>query len=157
MVKQLHGPLQGGNEKYAIVISRFNEFITGRLLDGAIDCLKRHGVNEDNIVVTWVPGAFEVPMAADKLAGSSKFAAVICLAAVIRGQTSHYDHVCHQITRGVGEVGMKTGVPTIFGVLTTDTLEQAIDRAGAKDGNNGAKAALTAIEMVRVLEEIDKL
>ncbi len=157
MVKQLQGPLQGGKEKYAIVVSRFNDFITSRLLDGAIDALKRHGVNEDNILAVWVPGAFEVPLAADKLAQSGKFDAVICLSAVIRGQTSHYDHVCQQITRGVGEVGLKTGVPTIFGVITTDTLEQAIDRAGAKDGNNGAKAALTALEMVRVVEEINKL
>lgn len=157
MIKQLHGTLQGGQEKYAIVVSRFNEFITGRLLDGAIDCLKRHGVNEDNIVVAWVPGAFEVPAAANRMALSGKFDAVICLSAVIRGQTSHYDHVCQQITRGVGEISLQSGVPAIFGVITTDTLEQAIDRAGAKDGNNGAKAALTAIEMVRVIEQIDNL
>ncbi len=157
MVKQIQGTLQGSDEKYAIVVSRFNEFITSRLLDGAIDCLKRHGVKEANITSAWVPGAFEVPLAADKLAQTGKFDAVICLATVIRGQTSHYDHVCQQITRGVGEVGLKTGVPTIFGVITCDNLEQAVDRAGTKDGNNGAKAALSALEMVRLVEEIEKL
>ena len=157
MVKQIQGVLQGGNEKYAIVVSRFNEFITSRLLDGAVDCLKRHGVDEANITSAWVPGAFEVPLAADKLAQTGKFDAVICLATIIRGQTSHYDHVCQQITRGVGEVGLKTGVPTIFGVITCDNLEQAVDRAGTKDGNNGAKAAISALEMVRLIEEIEKI
>jgi len=155
MAQELHGALQVGSERYGIVVSRFNEFITSKLLSGALDCLKRHGAKEDQITVLWVPGSFEVPVAAQRLARSGKFAAVICLAAVIRGQTSHYDQVCQQITRGVGEVGLASGVPALFGVITADTLEEAIDRAGAKGGNMGFNAAAGAIEMVQVLKQFD--
>jgi len=155
MVQELQGSLQVGSERYGIVVSRFNEFITSKLLSGALDCLKRHGAKEDQITVLWVPGSFEVPVAAQRLARSGKFAAVICLAAVIRGQTSHYDQVCQQITRGVGEVGLASGVPALFGVITADTLEEAIDRAGAKGGNMGFNAAAGAIEMVQVLKQFD--
>ena len=151
MPKELHGALQVGKEKYGIVISRFNEFITSKLLGGALDCLTRHGADDDQVTVMWVPGSFEVPVAAQRMAESGKFDAVICLAAVIRGQTDHYEYVCQQITRGVGEVGLKSGVPTLFGVITCDSLEGAIDRAGAKGGNQGFHAAAAAIEMVQVL------
>jgi len=157
MIQQFHGALQVGSERYGIVVSRFNEFISSRLLEGALDCLRRHGARDEQITVLWTPGAFEVPLAAKRLAQTGKFAAVLCLAAVIRGQTDHYQHVCHQITRGVGEVGLATGVPALFGVITADTLEQAIDRAGAKDGNLGFQAASGAIEMVRVLGQLDGL
>ena len=157
MPQQLHGKLQVGKEKYGIVVSRFNEFITSRLLDGALDGLKRHGGNDDQTTIMWVPGSFEVPVAAKRMAQSGKFAAVIGLAAVIRGQTSHFDHVCQQITRGVGEVGLATGIPTIFGVITCDTLDEAVDRAGAKGGNAGFNAASSAIEMVQVLSQLDHL
>ena len=157
MTQELHGALKVGKEKYGIVIARFNEFITSRLLGGALDALKRHGAEEEQTITLWVPGSYEVPLAAQKMAASGKFDAIICLAAVIRGQTSHYDHVCQQITRGVGEVGLKTGIPTIFGVITCDTIEEAIDRAGAKGGNQGFNAAVTAIEMVNVLSQLDNI
>ncbi|MCK5114640.1 MAG: 6,7-dimethyl-8-ribityllumazine synthase [Phycisphaerae bacterium] len=155
MPQQLHGQLQVGSESYGIVVSRFNEFITSKLLDGAIDCLKRHGAKDEQATVLWVPGSFEVPVAAKRMAQTGKFAAVLCLAAVIRGQTSHYEQVCQQITRGVGEVGLQSGVPTMFGVITCDTLDEAIDRAGAKGGNLGFNAASGAIEMVQVLSQLD--
>jgi 6,7-dimethyl-8-ribityllumazine synthase len=154
MATEIHGHLQVGQEHYAIVVSRFNEFITSNLLGGAVDTLKRHGASDNQITTVWVPGAFEVPLVAKKLAMSKKFAAVICLAAVMRGETNHYDYVCQQIARGVGEVGLMTEVPTLFGVITCDTLEQAIDRAGAKGGNVGANAACSAIEMVNVLKQL---
>lgn len=155
MPKEYHGLLQVGQEQYAIVVSRFNEFITAKLLAGAIDALKRHGAKDDQISVVWVPGSFEVPVTARKLAQSKKFAAVICIAAVIRGQTDHYDHVCQQITRGVGEISAVTGTPTLFGVITCDTLDQAIDRAGAKAGNIGFNAAVSAIEMTSLFNQLD--
>lgn len=155
MPQELHGDLQVGSERYAIVVSRFNEFITSKLLSGAWDCLKRHGAKEDQVTILWVPGSFEVPVAAKRMAQSGKYASVICLSAVIRGQTSHFDHVCQQITRGVGEVGLATGIPTMFGVITCDTLEEAIDRAGTKGGNIGFNAAAGAIEMVHVLKQLD--
>lgn len=154
MALEIHGNLQVGQEQYAIVVSRFNEFITSKLLGGALDALKRHGASDDQITVVWVPGAFEVPLVAKKLATSKKYAAVICLSTIIRGQTNHYDYVCGQISKGVGEVGLTTQVPTMFGVITCDTLEQAIDRAGAKSGNVGADAACGAIEMVNVLKQL---
>ena len=157
MPQELQGTMQVGKERYGIVVSRFNDFITNRLLDGALDSLKRHGAKDEQITVMWVPGSFEVPVAAMKLAQSGKFQAVICLAAIIRGQTSHYDHVCQQITRGIGQVGMDTAVPTLFGVITAESLEDAIDRAGAKGGNHGAKAAVAAIEMVQVISQIDQI
>ncbi len=155
MPKEYHGTLQVGKEQYAIVISRFNNFITQRLLEGAIDCLTRHGADENQITVMWVPGSFEVPLAAQKMAKSGKFSAVICLSAVIRGQTDHYEHVCQQITRGVGEVGLKSDIPVLFGVITADTLDDAINRAGAKSGNAGFHAAFSAIEMVQLFKQLD--
>lgn len=154
MPRELHGALQVGEEQYAIVVSRFNEFITSKLVGGALDCLKRHGASDDQIMIMWVPGSFEVPLAAKRIAETGRFAAVICLAAVIRGQTDHYDHVCQQITRGVGEVGLSSGVPTLFGVITCNTLDEAIDRAGAKGGNLGFNSAAGAIEMVAVLKQL---
>ena len=140
---------------YAIVVSRFNEFITTRLLDGALDCLGRHGAKEEQLSVVWVPGVCEITIAAKKLAQSGKYAAVICLGAVIRGQTQHYDYVCQQVARGIGQINYDFQVPAVFGVLTCDTLEQAVDRAGSKMGNAGANAALSAIETVNVLGQID--
>ncbi len=157
MPQQIQGTLQAGKEHYGIVISRFNEFITSRLMGGALDCLKRHGVGDEQITIMWVPGSFEVPLAAKKMAQTGKFQAIICLAAVIRGQTDHYEQVCQQITRGIGEAGMSTSVPTMFGVITCNTLEEAIDRAGAKGGNLGFNAAAGAIEMVRVLDKLNEI
>ncbi len=154
MVKEIKGQLTAGKGTYAIVVSRFNEFITAKLLAGAIDNLTRHGGSEEQIVVVWVPGACEITAAAKKMASSGKYAAVICLGAVIRGQTPHYDYVCQQVVRGIGQINYDCGTPAVFGVLTCETLEQAVDRAGTKLGNAGASAALTAMEMVNVLEQI---
>jgi 6,7-dimethyl-8-ribityllumazine synthase len=154
MIEEIQGRLAAGKGKYAIVVSRFNDFITSKLLAGAIDCLQRHGASDDQIQVTWVPGACEITIVAKKLAESGRHVAVLCLGAVIRGQTGHYDAVCQQVVRGVGQINYDTGVPTIFGVLTCDTLEQAIERAGTKMGNAGADAAMTAMEMVHVLEQM---
>lgn len=156
-MKTIEGYLSAPNLKVAVVTARFNEFITSKLLGGAIDCLKRHEVNENNIVQTWVPGAFEIPLAAQKLAQTNKFDAVICLGAVIRGSTSHYDYVCNEVAKGISKVSLDAGIPVIFGVLTTDTIEQAIERAGTKAGNKGWEAALTAIEMNGVIEGIKRL
>ncbi|MDD3014108.1 MAG: 6,7-dimethyl-8-ribityllumazine synthase [Candidatus Gastranaerophilales bacterium] len=154
MVNYFEGKLTAGNEKYGIVVSRFNEFIGSKLLSGCIDTLKRHGVNEDNIDVAWVPGAFEIPVIASKFADNNKYSAVICLGAVIRGNTPHFDYVASEISKGVAQVGLKTGKPVIFGVLTTDNIEQAIERAGTKSGNKGSDAALSAIEMVNLVNSI---
>jgi len=154
MIREIKGQLTAGKSRYAIVVSRFNEFITSRLLGGAIDCLQRHGASDEQITVVWVPGSIEIVAAAKKLAAGGKCQAVICLGAVIRGQTSHYDYVCQQVSRGVAQVNYDTGVPAIFGVLTCDTLEQAIERAGSKQGNAGASAAMNAMEMVGVLEQL---
>ncbi|MEN6385182.1 MAG: 6,7-dimethyl-8-ribityllumazine synthase [Phycisphaerales bacterium] len=154
MIKQIQGQLAAGTAKYAIVVSRFNEFITSKLLAGAIDSLQRHGASDDQILVVWVPGAIEITAVAKKLASDGKFNSVICLGAVIRGQTNHYDYVCQQVSRGVSQINYDTGVPTIFGVLTCDTIEQAIERAGTKSGNAGANAAANAMEMVNVLCQI---
>lgn len=153
-MKEIKGQVQAGKGSYAIVVSRFNEFITTKLLTGAIDCLRRHGADDDQISVVWVPGACEITIAAKKLAQSGKYVAVICLGAVIRGQTSHYDYICQQVSRGIGQINYDTAVPTIFGVLTCDTLEQAVERAGTKMGNAGAEAALTAMETVSVMKQI---
>lgn len=150
----LEGKVVGGQEKYAIVAARFNEFIVSKLISGAEDTLVRHGVPTENITLAWVPGAFEIPIAAQKLAASGKYDAVICLGAVIRGSTSHYDYVCAEVSKGVAQVGMQTGVPCLFGVLTTDNIEQAIERAGTKAGNKGADCALGAIEMVDLLRKM---
>jgi 6,7-dimethyl-8-ribityllumazine synthase len=154
MVKQIKGQVSAGKGTYAIVVSRFNEFITGRLLEGALDCFKRHGAADEQILVVWVPGACEITSAAKKLANSGKHVAVLCLGAVIRGQTPHYDYVCQQVVRGIGQINYDCKVPAIFGVLTCETLEQAVDRAGTKEGNAGANAAMTAMEMADVLTQI---
>jgi 6,7-dimethyl-8-ribityllumazine synthase len=154
MVEQIKGRIAAGKGKYAIVVSRFNDFITSKLLEGAIDCLQRHGAADNQIQVVWVPGACEITLVAKKLAAGGQYAAVLCLGAVIRGQTSHYDAVCQQVIRGVGQINYDTGVPTIFGVLTCETLEQAIERAGTKMGNAGADAAVTAMEMAHVVEQL---
>jgi 6,7-dimethyl-8-ribityllumazine synthase len=154
MVKEIKGQLTAGKGKYAIVVSRFNEFITSKLLSGALDCLKRHGAGDDQITVVWVPGACEITIAAKKLAESGQYAAIMCLGAVIQGQTSHYDYVCQQVARGVGQINYDSGIPTVFGVLTCDTFEQAVERAGTKMGNAGADAARSAIEAADVLDQI---
>lgn len=148
------GLLTVTNEKFCIIISRFNEFIGSKLLSGAIDELKRHGVAEDNIDVVWCPGAFEIPLVAKKCAASKKYNAVITLGAVIKGSTSHYDYVCAEVSKGVASVSLETGVPVIFGVLTTDNIEQAIERAGTKAGNKGSDAAKAAIEMANLMTAI---
>lgn len=153
-MKTFEGNLVSKGKKYAIVAGRFNEFITSKLLSGALDALNRHGAKDDDIAVAWVPGAFEIPIAAQKFAKSGKYDAVICLGAVIRGSTSHYDYVCNEVSKGIAHVGLETGVPTIFGVVTTDNIEQAIERAGTKAGNKGYDAATTAIEMVNLFDEI---
>ncbi|HDP2429055.1 TPA: 6,7-dimethyl-8-ribityllumazine synthase [Staphylococcus aureus] len=148
------GKLIGKDLKVAIVVSRFNNFITGRLLEGAKDTLIRHGVNEDNIDVAFVPGAFEIPLVAKKLASSGNYDAVITLGCVIRGATSHYDYVCNEVAKGVSKVNDQTNVPVIFGILTTESIEQAVERAGTKAGNKGAEAAVSAIEMANLLKSI---
>ena len=154
MIKETKGQVTAGKGGYAIVVSRFNEFITSRLLAGAKDCLKRHGATDEQISVVWVPGACEITQASRKLAQSGKYVAVLCLGAVIRGQTAHYDYVCQQVVRGIGQINYDSAVPAIFGVLTCETLEQAVERAGTKMGNAGADAALTAMEMANVMEQI---
>jgi 6,7-dimethyl-8-ribityllumazine synthase len=150
------GRLTSNNKKYGIVVGRFNEFIGGKLLAGALDALKRHGVNEEEIEVAWVPGAFEIPLAAKKMAQSGKYSAVICLGAVIKGSTPHFDFVSSEVSKGIANVSLETGLPVVFGVLTTDTIEQAIERAGTKAGNKGYDAACTAIEMVNLFDELEK-
>jgi 6,7-dimethyl-8-ribityllumazine synthase len=154
MIEEIQGRLAAGKGKYAIVVSRFNDFITSKLLEGAIDCLRRHGAADDQMQVVWVPGACEITIVAKKLAQSGRYVAILCLGAVIRGQTGHYDAVCQQVVRGVGQINYDTGVPAIFGVLTCDTLEQAVERAGTKMGNAGADAAMTAMEMAHVMEQV---
>ncbi|HHD0037109.1 TPA: 6,7-dimethyl-8-ribityllumazine synthase [Staphylococcus aureus] len=148
------GKLIGKELKVVIVVSRFNDFITGRLLEGAKDTLIRHDVNEDNIDVAFVPGAFEIPLVAKKLASSGNYDAVITLGCVIRGATSHFDYVCNEVAKGVSKVNDQTNVPVIFGILTTESIEQAVERAGTKDGNKGAEAAVSAIEMANLLKSI---
>ena len=154
MIKEIKGRIAAGKGSYVIVVSRFNEFITSKLLAGAIDCLQRHGAADEQIRVVWVPGACEITHAARKLAESGKYVAVICLGAVIRGQTAHYDYVCQQVVRGIGQINYDSGTPAVFGVLTCETIEQAVERAGTKMGNAGADAALTAMEMADVMERI---
>ena len=149
------GTLVPRDAKIGIVVSRFNEFITSKLLSGAEDALLRHEIKPESIDVAWVPGAFEIPLIAQKMADSGKYDAIICLGAVIRGNTSHYDLVCAEVSKGIAQVGLKSGVPTMFGVVTTDTIEQAIERAGTKAGNKGYDCALGAIEMINLVHEID--
>ena len=145
------GKVTGRDLKFAIVVSRFNEFITSKLLGGALDTLKRHETNESDIDIIWVPGAFEIPLMAKKAAISKKYDAVICLGAVIRGSTTHYDYVCNEVSKGVAQVSLTTEVPTIFGVVTTENIEQAIERAGTKAGNKGSDAAVSAMEMANLI------
>ncbi|MHC4686428.1 MAG: 6,7-dimethyl-8-ribityllumazine synthase [Planctomycetota bacterium] len=154
MIKETKGQVTAGKGSYAVVVSRFNEFITAKLLAGATDCLRRHGAADEQMSVVWVPGACEITLAAKKLAQSGKYAAVICLGAVIRGQTCHYDYICQQVARGISQISYDSGVPAIFGVLTCETLEQAVERAGTKMGNAGADAAMTAMETANVMEQI---
>jgi len=150
MVHVYEGNLVSQGKTYGIVVGRFNEFISSKLLGGSLDALKRHGVADDEISVAWVPGAFEIPLIAQKMAESGRFDAVITLGAVIRGSTPHFDYVCNEVAKGVAAISLKTGVPTIFGVLTTDSIEQAVERAGTKAGNKGWDAATTAIEMANL-------
>lgn len=154
-MKTFEGNLVSKDIRIGIVAARFNEFITSKLISGAMDGLVRHNVNEDNIHIAWVPGAFEIPLIASKMAKSGNYDAVICLGAVIRGATSHYDYVCNEVSKGIAAISLESGVPVMFGVVTTDNIEQAIERAGTKAGNKGYDCALGAIEMVNLLRSID--
>lgn len=154
-MKTYEGSLVAKSMKVAIVAARFNEFITSKLIGGATDGLSRHGVQENDVHLAWVPGAFEIPLIASKLAASGKYDAVICLGAVIRGSTSHYDYVCAEVSKGIAQVSLQSQIPVLFGVLTTDTIEQAIERAGTKAGNKGYDCALSAVEMVNLIREIE--
>ena len=153
-MKKTEGKLIGGDFKFGIVVGRFNEFIGSKLLDGALDALRRHEVKEENIEVTWSPGAFEIPLVAKLMAKSGEYDAVICLGAVIRGATPHFDYVSAEVSKGIASVSLDTEMPVIFGILTTDSIEQAIERAGTKAGNKGFDAAVTAIEMANLLPKI---
>ena len=153
-MKKFEGKLVAQDSKVAIISTRFNEFISSKLVDGAVDGLTRHGMNDDEIDIYYVPGAFEIPVIASKLANSKKYDAVIALGAVIRGATSHYDYVCSEVSKGVANVSLQTGVPVLFGVLTTDNIEQAIERAGTKSGNKGDDCAICAIEMINLIKQI---
>lgn len=155
-MKILSGKVIAQEMKAGIVIARFNEFIGSKLLSGALDALERHGVQDSAISVAWVPGAFEIPMIANKMAKSGKYDAIICLGAVIKGSTPHFDYVSSEVSKGIAHVGLETGIPVIFGVLTTDSIEQAIERAGTKAGNKGYDAAVTAIEMVNLIHQIEQ-
>lgn len=154
MAHIIEGHLVTKGLRYGIVAGRFNEFISSKLLGGALDALKRHGAADEEVTVAWVPGAFEIPLVAQKMAESGKYDAVITLGAVIRGSTPHFDYVCSEVSKGVAAISLKTGVPTIFGVLTTDSIEQAVERAGTKAGNKGWDAAVTAIEMANLLKQL---
>ncbi|MBR5271304.1 MAG: 6,7-dimethyl-8-ribityllumazine synthase [Clostridia bacterium] len=154
-MKVLEGKYCGKGLKIGIIGSRFNEFIVSKLIGGAEDCLVRHGVDSDDISLAWVPGAFEIPVIASKMAQSKKYDAIICLGAVIRGATSHYDYVCNEVSKGVAQVSMNEGIPVLFGVVTTDTIEQAIERAGTKAGNKGYDCAMSALEMINLIKEMN--
>lgn len=154
MAKIFEGKLVGKGQKVGIVVGRFNEFISSKLLEGALDGLKRHEVEEDDIEIAWVPGSFEIPLTAKKMAQTGKYDGVICLGAVIRGETPHFDYVSNEVSKGVAKVGLETEIPVVFGVLTTDTIEQAISRAGTKSGNKGFEAAQTLVEMVNLFENM---
>ena len=156
MPKLFEGHLLGQGLKFGLVAGRFNEFITNKLVSGALDALNRHGVQDHDIEVAWVPGAFEIPFAANKMASMKKYDAVICLGAVIRGATPHFDYVAGEVAKGVARVGLESGVPVIFGVITSDTIEQAIERAGTKAGNKGWDAAVTAIEMANLMKNMNE-
>ena len=154
MSKQYEGALLGKGLKFGLVISRFNEFFSKKMLEGAQDALLRHGVSEDDIELAWTPGSFEIPLIAQKMAQTKNYDAIICLGAVIRGSTPHFDHISTEVTKGIAKVNLDTGVPVIYGVITTDTLEQAIERSGSKAGNKGFNAAVSAIEMANLVKEI---
>lgn len=153
-MKVIEGVFSGEGLKIGIIASRFNEFITSKLVSGAEDSLKRHGVADDDMSVAWVPGAFEIPVIAKRMAKSGKYDAIICVGAVIRGATSHYDYVCSEVSKGIASVSLDTGIPVLFGILTTDTIEQAIERAGTKAGNKGTDCAMSALEMVNLIKNI---
>ena len=153
----LEGNFSGEGLKIGIVASRFNEFITTKLIGGAEDCLKRHGVKDNDITLVWVPGAYEIPLMAKKMAMNGSFDAIICLGAVIRGATYHYEMVCNEAAKGISQVALSTGVPVLFGVITTDTIEQAIERAGTKSGNKGYDCAMSAIELVNAVKTVAKI
>lgn len=153
-MKTYEGKLIAEGLKFGIIVGRFNEFIGGKLLSGALDAFRRHGVDENNIEIAWVPGAFEIPLIAKKMANSKKYDGVICLGAVIRGSTPHFDYVSNEVTKGIAHVSLESEIPVIFGVLTTDTIEQAIERAGTKSGNKGFDAAVTAIEMANLINQL---
>ncbi len=150
----IEGQLEASGKRFALVASRFNELISRKLVEGAVDCLVRHAVDQNDITIVWVPGSFEIPLVAKKLAASDKYDAVICLGAVIRGNTAHFDYIAGEVSKGIAAVGLETGKPVIFGVLTTDTIEQAVERAGTKLGNKGFDAALSAIEMVNLFKKL---
>jgi 6,7-dimethyl-8-ribityllumazine synthase len=156
MAKNYEGMLLGKGLRFGLVVSRFNEFISKKLLEGAKDALLRHGVNQEDIEVAWVPGSFEIPLIAQKLAQTKKYNAVICLGAVIRGDTPHFDYIAAEVTKGIAKVGLDAGLPVIYGVITTENLEQAIERAGTKAGNKGFDAAVSAIEMANLVKGISK-
>ena len=154
MANIIEGYISGKGLKFGIVVSRFNEFITSKLLGGALDTLHRHETADADVDVAWVPGAFEIPLAAKKFAASGKYDAVVCVGAVIRGATSHYDYVCNEVSKGIAQAGLSTGVPVIFAVVTTENIEQAVERAGTKAGNKGADGAMAAMEMANLLKKI---
>jgi 6,7-dimethyl-8-ribityllumazine synthase len=157
MAKDYQGMLLGKGLRFGLVVSRFNEFISKKLLEGAEDALLRHGVNGEDIEIAWVPGAFEIPLIAQKMAQTKKYSAVICLGAVIRGDTPHFDYIAAEVTKGIAKVGLDAGLPVIYGVITTENLEQAIERAGTKAGNKGFEAAVSAIEMANLVKSISKV
>ena len=154
MAREFYGELKAAGKKFAIVVSRFNDFLTAKLKDGAVDCLVRHGASQDEIAIIWVPGSFEIPSVAGRIAGTGKYDAIICLGALVRGQTPHFDFIASEVAKGIGKVGLESAVPVIFGVVTADTLEQAIERAGTKQGNKGFDAAMSAIEMVSLYAKL---
>jgi 6,7-dimethyl-8-ribityllumazine synthase len=155
MGRTFEGKLTGEGLRFGIIVSRWNEFITARLLDGAVDALVRHGVAEADVDIAWVPGSFEIPLTAKRMAGTGRYDAIICLGAVIRGATPHFDYIAGEAAKGVAQTGMDTNLPVLFGVITTDTIEQAIERAGTKAGNKGFEAATAAIEMANLLRDLD--
>jgi len=157
MSKPVEGMLLGKGLRFGLVVSRFNEFITKKLVEGAEDALLRHGVNQEDIDVAWVPGSFEIPLVAKKLAQTRRYDAVICLGAVVRGGTPHFEYIATEVTKGIAAVGLETGLPVIYGIITADSLEQAIERAGTKEGNEGFKAAASAIEMANLIKSVAKL
>lgn len=154
MAKEIYGELSATGKKFAILVSRFNDFLTSKLKDGAIDCLVRHGASDNDIAVIWVPGSFELPQVAARLVQNGQYDAIICLGALIRGQTPHFDYIASEVAKGIGKIGLENKLPVIFGVITADTLEQAIERAGAKQGNKGFQAALSAIEMTSLYSKL---